>query len=77
MDFYGFVQICPLIGISLSSHAVFYTAFVVDLLRICMHLLWICIGFANVTDLYDLHCICCGFAKDLYGFVVDLHWIWY
>jgi hypothetical protein len=21
--------------------------------------------------LYDQHCICCGFAKDLYGFVVD------
>jgi hypothetical protein len=36
----------------------------VDLLRICMDLLWICIGCA--IDLYDLHCICCGFAIDLY-----------
>jgi hypothetical protein len=63
MDFYRFVQICPLNGISLSSHLVFYIAFVVDLLRICMHLLWICIGFVNVIDLYDPHCICCGFAN--------------
>jgi hypothetical protein len=29
-----------------------YIAFVVDLLRICMDLLWICIGFG--IDLYDL-----------------------
>ena len=46
-----------------------------DLLRISMDLLWVCIEF--VIDLYDLHCICCGLDKDLYGFVVDLHWMCY
>jgi hypothetical protein len=51
MDFYGFVQICPLIGISLSFHAVFYTAFVVDLLWICRDLHWICYGIA--MELYE------------------------